>query len=73
MQYNLLPLAYLDPGIGSLWIQMLIALIVSTGFFLRTYVGGAFGWMARKVRGVPTPPKEPATTEVVSRTADQSA
>lgn len=51
MQSNLLPLAYLDPGIGSLWIQMLIALVVSTGFFLRTYVGGAFGWMLRKVRG----------------------
>jgi hypothetical protein len=53
MQSNWLPLAYLDPGIGSLWIQMLIALVVSSGFFLRTYVGGAFGWMLRKVRGTP--------------------
>lgn len=47
--------AYLDPGAGSLLIQVVLAAMVSTGFILRQYVGGSFRWAYRKVMGSPTP------------------
>jgi hypothetical protein len=51
--------AYLDPGAGSLLIQVVIAVLASTSFLLRHYIGGACRWVYRKVAGPPTPAVQP--------------
>jgi hypothetical protein len=40
--YLPLLLAYIDPGAGSLFFQLLIASLMSASFFLRKYIFGAF-------------------------------
>jgi hypothetical protein len=37
-------LAYIDPGSGSLVLQMILAAIVGTGVFFRDTIAGFFGW-----------------------------
>jgi hypothetical protein len=43
--------AYLDPGSGSLLIQVVIAALVSTGFLFRQYVLGSLKWVLHKIAG----------------------
>jgi len=64
--------AYLDPGAGSLLIQVILAAMVSTGFILRQYVSGSCHWVYRKVTGTPSaaPSTAPAPEPTV---ADRSA
>ncbi len=39
----LAPHAYLDPGTGSFLLQILVATLLGAAFFLRSYIGKAFG------------------------------
>lgn len=40
-------LAYLDPGLGSLVIQVVIGTIFGAGLFFRQSIGTAMAWAAR--------------------------
>jgi hypothetical protein len=51
-------LAYIDPGSGSLIIQVIIASILAVPYFLRTQIGRAFG--ALRARGKAAEPANPA-------------
>ena len=46
-------LAYLDPGTGSLIIQALLAVLLSTGVLLRSYILMPFQWLLGKLRRQP--------------------
>ena len=41
-------LAYLDPGTGSLLLQAVLAIVLSTGVLLRRYVLMPFQWLCRR-------------------------
>ena len=62
-------LAYLDPGMGSLVIQVAIAALLSTGYVFRHYVGGPFRWVWHKVRPSSRDPIPPAEQAPVTGTA----
>ncbi|NJD27540.1 MAG: hypothetical protein FIA92_04515 [Chloroflexi bacterium] len=48
--------AYLDPGSGSLLIQVIIASLLAVPYFLRTQIGRAYRALRR--RGDSSPPEE---------------
>ena len=52
-------LAYLDPGTGSLILQALLAILLSTGVLLRRYVLMPFQWLLGKLKRRP-----PKSTEL---------
>jgi hypothetical protein len=54
-----LPLAYIDPGSGSLIIQAVIATIIAVPFFFRTQIGR----LVRAVRGQTDPDEGRATAD----------
>ena len=54
MAFSLPPcLAYLDPGTGSLILQALLAILLSTGVLLRRYILMPFQWLLGKSRRQP--------------------
>ncbi len=44
-------LCYIDPGAGSLVIQVIVAGILSTGIFLRHHVVSLWKWICSKFTG----------------------
>ena len=50
-----LALAYIDPGSGSLFIQVLIATILAVPYFLRTQIGRAVRAIRRPKQTEPGP------------------
>jgi ABC-type branched-subunit amino acid transport system permease subunit len=57
-------IAYIDPGSGSLFIQVLIATILAVPYFLRTQIGRAWRAIRR--------PKEEAAGDADSSSAGDS-
>jgi hypothetical protein len=54
MAFSLPPcLAYLDPGTGSLILQALIAILLSTGVLLRRYILMPIQWLLGKLKRQP--------------------
>jgi len=54
-------LAYIDPGSGSLFIQVLIATILAVPYFLRTQIGRAVRAIRRSKDSPPDQPVEPSS------------
>ncbi len=54
-------LAYIDPGSGSLLLQMLLAGVLGAAAYFRTAIFGFFGLFKRKPKedAPPKPPEEP--------------
>jgi len=48
-------LAYIDPGVGSMLVQVIVAAIVTGGVFARRILWMPFAWCAGKWRRKPTP------------------
>ncbi|NJD29579.1 MAG: hypothetical protein FIA92_14975 [Chloroflexi bacterium] len=60
-------LAYIDPGSGSLLIQVLIASVLAVPYFLRTQIGRAVSAIRRRGRSDPavaTMSEDPPHSEV---------
>jgi hypothetical protein len=58
-------LAYIDPGSGSLIIQVIIATVLAVPYFLRTQIGRAISLVRGRGRSTPEAPDE--STPVESR------
>jgi hypothetical protein len=59
-----IPLAYIDPGSGSLLIQVLIGSLLAAPFFLRTQIGRIYRAIRhREPRRRPDERSEPTTGE----------
>ena len=54
-------LAYIDPGSGSLFIQVLIATILAVPYFLRTQIGRAIRAIRRPKDEATNRPDEPTS------------
>lgn len=52
-------LAYIDPGSGSLLLQMLLAAVLSVPFFFRRSIGGAW----QRLRGTSPKVRKPDSTD----------
>lgn len=48
-------IAYLDPGSGSLLVQVIIASVLAVPYFLRTQIGRALGVLRGRERQSPAP------------------
>ena len=58
------PLAYIDPGTGSMLIQVIIGTLLALPFFLRTQIGRVYRAVRhREPRRRPEEGNEPATDE----------
>jgi hypothetical protein len=52
-------LAYIDPGSGSLIIQVLIASVLAVPYFLRTHIGRAIDSLRGRGKSTPVTDDEP--------------
>jgi hypothetical protein len=57
------PLAYIDPGSGSLILQVVIAGVVAIPFFLRSQIRRAVGKVKSAVGRGPASPASPAADD----------
>jgi hypothetical protein len=54
-------LAYIDPGSGSLIIQVIIATVLAVPYFLRTQIGRAINLVRGRDKASPEAPDESST------------
>jgi hypothetical protein len=59
-------LAYIDPGSGSLFIQVLIATVLATPYFLRTQIAKASRAVRRRKEPEPSAPDSSSSGDVAS-------
>ena len=64
-------LAYIDPGSGSLLIQVIIATVLAVPYFLRTQIGRA--WALVRGRGKSSEAEETATDTPADAKPDAAA
>jgi hypothetical protein len=57
-----MPVAYMDPGTGSLLIQAALAALLTIPFLIRRRIGGGIDWLLRKA-GRRRPPPDDTTPQ----------